>query len=616
MRDLNALRLEKDIVEACDEIVDTCSTKHCGEPVLKYCAHGCQFMCQKCYDNHQINTEFHSVISASDDELLINPKPPPSSPAGESRKLEQCRIRLDQLGKTTDIMIDHVKQAVGETKRQIQKVDTAINYTYGKVTSAYQKRQEKLVKDAGEELCGLIGTMHNFHNDNPIDRCEEMSKRLLEQAEKCLLRVKQAGDHLQTIALGILDSQMMTLTDLKTLRSFQIKLAERVYSYYYVTVALVTDSIERDMDQHIGQDLQCFKWGNLILNNIELEGICPVYVERATTPQKELSMQLLTTLRIPEVTAQGVLIRSMVVYKQHLYFVLGGTNDGVIVYCYTPDGSLYTVFRHEGRENGRPTGMCIMKDGNTAMLVVSASSHDALVWIKICDDFTMKHHQTQLLDYQPAGSYNDGGILVVCDPHKHKIHRYSKTLDDTLRMLVVNPTHSLKFTSSSGSICGEDIITLPDDVRPHRLTRRLDEYVIVDLNNSQVVMFDEHGHIRTRYTGEMHGKKLDGPFDVINDNDGDILITDPAGHRALLLTSGGNVMPILQHRHDLMHTLPKSRRTKHEAPDQYSMYMDTDEHKLYVFGINDVTRETGVFVYDYRLMFKCILNKLTLKIGV
>ena len=80
-------------------------------------------------------------------------------------------------------------------------------------------------------------------------------------------------------------------------------------------------------------------------------------------------------------------------------------------------------------------------------------------------------------------------------------------------------------------------------------------------------------------------------------------------------------MQILRHRHDLMHLLPKFMHTDNDAPALFAMYMDTNNHKFYVYGVNTVTREVGVFVYDYRLLasnriFRDIKTELKLNIEV
>ena len=110
----------------------------------------------------------------------------------------------------------------------------------------------------------------------------------------------------------------------------------------------------------------------------------------------------------------------MVVYKQRVYVVNG---TGLIVYCYTPDGSLSHKYDHKSGENASVRGMCFMKNEDTAMLVVSDFTSKSLIWIKIIDDVTMVHHHTQQLDYSPRGLYNDQGDLLVCDVFSHKIHR-------------------------------------------------------------------------------------------------------------------------------------------------------------------------------------------------
>ena len=148
---------------------------------------------------------------------------------------------------------------------------------------------------------------------------------------------------------------------------------------------------------------------------------------------------------------------------------------GLIVYCYTPDGSLSHKYEHKGGEIAAIKGMCLMMDRYTAMLVVCDTSIKALVWISIGDDVTVVPHHTQHLDYAPWGSYNDRGDLTVCDRDNHKIHRYRH---DGQTLAVIN---------------------LPDDVWPRYVTRHGgDQYIITDWDNNQVVMIDRRGQASTR----------------------------------------------------------------------------------------------------------------------
>ena len=51
-----------------------------------------------------------------------------------------------------------------------------------------------------------------------------------------------------------------------------------------------------------------------------------------------------------------------------------------------------------------------------SILVVCDGNIKALIWITINADVTMRHHNTQQLNYLPFGAYNDKGDLMVCEP--------------------------------------------------------------------------------------------------------------------------------------------------------------------------------------------------------
>ena len=136
-----------------------CSTESCGQPGVKYCTQGCQFMCQRCYDDHQSIrvTKSHKVIPASDGESLMSPKSPPYPPChrhshqvvdlyclkcqqpmcntcsnsihdGHRRceldqQAEVCKIRLKQISDNTDILIDQVNPlSAGDAFKRIHTV--------------------------------------------------------------------------------------------------------------------------------------------------------------------------------------------------------------------------------------------------------------------------------------------------------------------------------------------------------------------------------------------------------------------------------------------------------------------------------------------------------------
>ena len=107
---------------------------------------------------------------------------------------------------------------------------------------------------------------------------------------------------------------------------------------------------------------------------------------------------------------QNYRVAGMVIYKEYVYTV---HKKGLTVYCHTRNGSFFSKYEHIGGVSTVIEGMCLMINGNTPMLVVSAHNTRSLVWIKI-NDVTMDHHHTQQLDYQPYQSYNDRGQLMVC----------------------------------------------------------------------------------------------------------------------------------------------------------------------------------------------------------
>ena len=160
----------------------------------------------------------------------------------------------------------------------------------------------------------------------------------------------------------------------------------------------------------------------------------------------------------------------MGIYKGYVYTV---HKKGLTVFCHTRNGSFFSKYEHIGGVSTVIEGMCLMMNGNTPMLVVSAHNTRSLVWIQI-NDVTMDHHHTQQLDYQPYQSYNDTDRLMVCD-YNNMIHRYS---------------------CDGQSL---EVISLPGDVRPRAVTRYGNQYVISDRLYSSIKMDKWRDVTRVKY---------------------------------------------------------------------------------------------------------------------
>ena len=264
-----------------------------------------------------------------------------------------------------------------------------------------------------------------------------------------------------------------------------------------------------------------------------------VEVTGSVTSDKQVEVKEVSRIRLHAQDKGGV--QGMVVYNQRVHVVHG---TGLIVYCYTPDGSLSHQYEHKGGENANITGMCLMIDGDTAMLVVCDISNNTIVRIRLIDEVTMDHHHTEHLSYHPYKPYNDRGDLMVCDPDNHKIHRYRHN-GQTLA-----------------------VIMLPDNVSPWKVARHGDgNHYVVIAENKQVLIIDGRGQVKTHYKGDIQGVKLICPRDVITDPHGGVLIADFVD-QVLLLRRTGDVVKILEN-HVILPT---------------TLYLDTDHHRLYVSG--------------------------------
>ena len=238
----------------------------------------------------------------------------------------------------------------------------------------------------------------------------------------------------------------MTLTNLESLKSCQVKLVEKNSAYDYSSV---TDSIQRDVENHFSKELPGISWRNQKVRRnqsgeihykgevdlVESVDIEKVDVTRSVTSgkvvpaqdkgavwgipgyvwgllgyvwgilgyvwgmvtgfmasDKQVKVKWVSRIRLHDQDEGAVL--GMVVYHQHVYVAHW---RGSIVYRYTPDGSLSHKYEHRGGKNMSITGMCLIIDGDTAMLVICDVDNKALVWIRLSADATMEDTTPSLL---------------------------------------------------------------------------------------------------------------------------------------------------------------------------------------------------------------------------
>ena len=541
-----------------------CSADNCEQSAIKYCKDGCQFICRQCYDEHQSMriTRKHQVITASEGEAFTKSKVAPyppyhrhghqvmdlycqtcqvplcntcfnSSHRGHeccelNTQAKICKTKLEQICKDTDGLIDVVKRAIDKTTANVKQANADIDSACDDVRFTFKTIHEKL---------------------------DEEEKKMISDLQEARRRMKKTTD-------VITDSQMMTLGNLESLKSCQVKLTDKDSAYDYVTV---TCSIQRDIDYQCSQQVPGFMWSSNFSKKIK-SGLLDdlgkvVFTQTDEEPLISVKRELKEAGRIRLHNHQE-LVMGLVVYKEHIYVV---HSSNLIIYCFTLKGTLHSKYKHETQTQIPVEGMCLMMNGDTAMLVVSDFNNDALVWIRISDDFSVDHHQTQQVGYTPCGSYNDKGSLMVCSSINHKIHRYT------------GDGQPLK------------VMKLPDDTEPRSVTRHGegDQYVVTDSDNHQVAVVDGEGHVKTRYNNEIHGLKLDKPFDIATDKQGRILIVEHEHDQVILLSSAGDEAEQLLH-HQLITT-------------PVSIYLDEKYDKLYVSG-QDEDGKQCVFIYDYSAM--------------
>ena len=542
-----------------------CSVEDCGQPAVNYCETGCQFLCQKCYHDHSEYriTKSHKVISADQFQVSTdinkNTYPPchrhkhqmvdiycrscnipvctTCSQANHrghdlcelDKQAIVCKIKLEQIGKDTDTLIEHVKQAIAETKSEAKKAEIDIDELFDNVKSTFKVMHDKL----------------NAEEANILSELYEARRRVT-----------------KTVDVTV-DSQMIALAKLESLKHVQVKLADKGSHYDCVTI---TDSVNRDLNNHYDQQLPGFSWSSYLVRTDSSGNVEQGRVELKqceTTKVKGNKFYDVTKVKnLKEVNRirqqdQSHNVLGMVIYRNHVYTV---HEVSLTVYCYTQNGVFSSKYHHIGKYNSEMQGMCLIKSGDAAKLVLSEWNNKSLVWIMINDDLTMKYHSTQKLVYKPQGLYIDRSMLMVCG-------------EDNIIHLYKSDGQPLEEVISPG-------------VSPWCVTRLddKDHYVVTDSLYDQIVIVDKEGHVLTRYKDQIQGVKLGIPADVITDPQGRILIADQAQDQLLIMNKDGDkVIGLIQNQ---QMTIPGC------------LSLDADHHRLYVSG-RDHQRIPHVFVYDY-----------------
>ena len=530
-----------------------CSVEDCGQPAMTYCKDGCQFLCQRCYDDHQSIriTKNHQVFP------ITKPRKCPYPPCNHhnhqvldlycrtcdmpvcttcsqanhrdhdccdlDEHADVCKTKLEQLCEDTNELIDVVKQTVDKTKCQVQQAEVDID-------------------DACDNVKSIFKVMH--------EKLDEEENKMLFDLQDARRRLKKTGD-------VTIDSQMMTLAGLESLKSCEIKLVDKGTPYDYVTV---TDSIKMDLDEHYGQQLPGFMWNcQFVRKDITGEvGLCLSGKVKLTQTEETSGNRKVKEIGKVVLHNHNKSVLGLVVHRGYIYTV---HSKEFIVYCFNNQGTLLSKYEHVPFPNHVVQGMCLITDGNKAMLVISDFTDKSLVWVGIYDDFVMRHHHTQHLDYKPCGSYSDRGDLLVCGAD-HKIHRYT----------------------AEGQAVG--VITLPDDVMPWCLTRAIDSVhlVITDYVNKQIVIINKEGQVKAQYKNNIHGVKLGQPCGIIKDFIGRVLISDQSEMQVLMLSSDcKEARQLLRKQHVI---------------SPVSLCLDSENHRMYVSD-TDQDNKNHLLIYDY-----------------
>ena len=564
-----------------------CHTEDCTRMAITYCTQGCQFMCQGCYDDHQSIrfTKSHRVIPASEGEALTKtsktqPEVKPKSPPAENIQIPvyppchrhqhqvmdlYCRtcnvpicntcsnsnhrdhdfIELEEQAKVCKVKLEEVCE---DTDGLIHAVRQAIDKTNHQVQQA-----EVDINDACENVKSTFKILH--------DKLDEDEKEMLHDLQAAGRRVKRTASNIE-------DNQKIMLSKLESSKYYLDKLTEKGTSYDHVTVTETSP---------LHKELPGFLWNSKINRSLyESVGLdlAMQLTVKESADQKQVDMKK-EVRKISLVAPDKGWVKGLVVHNKYMYVV---HHTGLTVYCYKPDGSLHHTYEHKGGAETTVQGMCLTMLRDTPMLVISDFTNKALVWMTINSDFTVVPHHTQPVDYRPKGSYIDRGDLTVCDADNHRIHRYRRD---------GHPP---------------EVITLPSDVAPSRLTRHGDGdgYVIADAQNGVFVVTDRAGRVAKRYKGRLPGEDLElgSPSDVICDSRGRLLVADFTNQQLLLLNKDGNKAEVLQ---DMSN--PSRLCLSH---DNSQLYIQAGLHHVLVYSYRFITG-------DKTFTQKCVKLSMTVE---
>ena len=321
----------------------TCSTGDCNGIAPHFCTTGCQYLCEKCNEEHKKAgfTKSHHIITSEKGEEFTKSNKPPYPPwhpykhqmmdvycrtckihicatcrhlnhydhdcMDIDKQAELCRIKLEQIYEDTNELILHVKRATGITETEVTKAYTDIDYACVKVQSTFRTIHKKLDKE---------------------------KKNMLSDLQEARRRVKITSD-------VIADSQKKTLVSLENMKSCQTKLAAKDSIYDYVTV---TDSMQKDVENHFSKEVPVLSWSSQFVKKSESRLPGSVKVTEGEVKNNKAEVKEVSRIRL-DVPHSAVL--GMVVYRTHVYIV---HQKRSVVYSYKPDGSLGEKYEHKGGE--------------------------------------------------------------------------------------------------------------------------------------------------------------------------------------------------------------------------------------------------------------------------
>ena len=348
-------------------------------------------------------------------------------------------------------------------------------------------------------------------------------------------------------------------------------------------VRIDIDAVTQQMSSMTDEKLAGFRW----LRCVDSDSGVPIRRTRKNVGEEEFEVNV-TQVKCEKVTVtssretsikesqvlltadQMVCVVGMVIYEGYMVVIHGNNNK---IFVYNDAGQL--IQKQAATSIKKPVHMSLALY-NTAHFLIISDYKETLHLVAIRKETNKKELMLKLvkttgLDYKPAGLYvHNDGQMMVCDLTSNKLVKYN----------------------SEGVCEGHVNVTIrPDCLSSDPVGHG---YVASDYTQKQVVWMDENGSVSRVLQHEVTPSIcLENPRDLLNDNQGHVLLADFGGHQVLVFNQYAQCIGQLLSEKDGIH-----------HPGR--LLLDTKKDTLYVACVKD---KVHIVTYKYSpLLAACDLE--------